>query len=91
MSDWKLAWVQFMTSGEMNSTVPQIEIGIESDLTRLKSLASCSGYKTFFSGTNKESSGLYYKHITIVNDAARVIRITIVSDATTWSITYDRN
>jgi hypothetical protein len=27
-----------------------------------------------------------YKHITIVNDASRV-----VSDATTWSVTYDSN
>jgi hypothetical protein len=36
-------------------------------------------------------SGLYYKHITIVNEAFRVIRMTIVSDAATWSITNNRN
>jgi len=36
-------------------------------------------------------SGLYYKYIIIVNDAARVIRMTIVSDTTTWCITYDHN
>ena len=39
MSDENEALVQFITSGDINSTVPQIEIGIESDLTRLKSLA----------------------------------------------------
>ena len=39
MSVLKLALVQFITSGAMNSTVPQIEIGIESDLIRLKSRA----------------------------------------------------
>jgi hypothetical protein len=38
-----------------------------------------------------ETCGLYYKHTTIVNDAARVIRMMIVSDATTWSATYDHN
>jgi hypothetical protein len=32
----------------------------------------------------KDPSGLYYKTITIVT-------LTIVSDATIWSITYDRN
>jgi hypothetical protein len=32
----------------------------------------------------KPTSGLYYKTITIVI-------MTIVSDATIWSITYDRN
>ncbi len=37
----------------------------------------------------KKNCGLYYKHITIINDAASVIRMTIVSDATTWSVTYD--
>jgi hypothetical protein len=36
-------------------------------------------------------SGLYYKHITIVNDASRVVIMMIVSDATAWSITYDCN
>jgi hypothetical protein len=30
-----------------------------------------------------KTHGLYYKHITIVNDASRVIRMMIVSDATT--------
>ncbi len=35
--------------------------------------------------------GLHYKHITVVNDASRVIRMTRVSDATAWSVTYDRN
>jgi hypothetical protein len=33
---------------------------------------------------NEHISGLYYKTITIV-------LMTIVSDATIWSITYDRN
>ncbi len=37
------------------------------------------------------TGGLYYKHTTIVNDASRVIRMTIVSDATILSVTYDRN
>ncbi len=27
----------------------------------------------------------------IINDASKVIRMTIVSDATTWSITHNRN
>jgi hypothetical protein len=40
---------------------------------------------------DKLTSGLYYKHITIVNDAARAIRMMIVRDATTWSVIYDRN
>ncbi len=30
--------------------------------------------------------GLYYKIITIVNDISRVVRITIIGDATTWSV-----
>jgi hypothetical protein len=34
---------------------------------------------------------LYYKHFTIVNDASRVIRMTIVSDSTTWSIDDNHN
>ncbi len=34
-------------------------------------------------------SGLYYKHITIVNDASRVTRMTNVSDGTSWSINYN--
>jgi hypothetical protein len=33
-------------------------------------------------------SGLYYKNITIVNDPSRVIKNTIVSDATTSRVTY---
>ncbi len=36
-------------------------------------------------------SGLYYKHITIVNDASRVIRMAVKSDATTWSVAYNYN
>jgi hypothetical protein len=35
------------------------------------------------------TNGLYYGHITIVSDTSRIVRMTIVSDATTWSITYD--
>jgi len=34
-----------------------------------------------------DTSGLYYKNITILNDAYRVI----MSDATNWSINYDNN
>ncbi len=34
------------------------------------------------------TSGLFYKHIMTVNDTSRM---TIVSEATTWGITYDRN
>jgi len=30
--------------------------------------------------------GLSYKHSTIVNDETRITRVTIVSDATAWSI-----
>jgi hypothetical protein len=30
------------------------------------------------------------KNITIVNDTFKIVRITIISDATTWSITYGR-
>ncbi len=36
-------------------------------------------------------SDLYYKHITIVNDASRVIRMAVISDATTWSVAYNYN
>ncbi len=36
-------------------------------------------------------SGLYCKHITIVNEAFRVISMTIVNDATTCSVTNNRN
>jgi hypothetical protein len=32
-----------------------------------------------------------YKNITIVNDNSRVIRMMIVSDATSWRVTYGRN
>jgi hypothetical protein len=32
-------------------------------------------------------SGLYYKKFAIVNDTSGVIRLTNVSDATTWSVT----
>jgi len=35
--------------------------------------------------------GLYYTHIRIINDASTVVRMTIISEATTWSITYDCN
>ncbi len=38
-----------------------------------------------------ESRGLYHKHITIIKDSSRVVRVTIVSDAMSWSITYDCN
>ncbi len=38
-----------------------------------------------------QGSGLYYRNITNVNDTFSVIRMTIISDATTWSITYDHN
>jgi hypothetical protein len=38
-----------------------------------------------------ETCGLYYKHIAIVNDASRVNRIMMLSDTTTWSVTYDHN
>jgi hypothetical protein len=34
---------------------------------------------------------LYYKHIMFLNYASRVVRMMIVSDATTSSITYDCN
>jgi hypothetical protein len=37
------------------------------------------------------SSGLYYKHITTIYDASRTIRMRILSDATTWSVIYERN
>jgi len=40
-------------------------------------------------GKNDVTCGLYNKHITIVNDASGVIRMAIVSDATTWSLTDD--
>jgi len=36
-------------------------------------------------------SGLYHKHVVIVNDDSRVIRLTIISNATTGSITCDLN
>jgi hypothetical protein len=45
----------------------------------------------FIAATAACTSDLYYKHITIINDAYRVIRIIIISDVTTWSITYDHN
>ncbi len=38
-----------------------------------------------------ETSGQYYKHIMTVNDASRIVTMMVVIDATTWSITYDRN
>jgi hypothetical protein len=34
------------------------------------------------------TSGFYYKDITIINSTSRVVRMTIISDTTTWSITY---
>ncbi len=34
---------------------------------------------------------LYHKHIAIINDASKVVRMTIISDAPTWSITDDCN
>ncbi len=34
---------------------------------------------------------LYYKHIATINDASKGVRMTIISDATTWTITDDRN
>jgi hypothetical protein len=53
--------------------------------------------------SNKHSSGLYYKNMGIVtddqhewclfssttNDTSRVVRMMIIGDATTWSITSD--
>jgi hypothetical protein len=36
-----------------------------------------------------ESSGVHYNIIVIVNDASGVVRMTIVSDATTWNVTYN--
>jgi len=38
--------------------------------------------------TNSINSGQNYKNITIVNDTSRAIRMTIISDASTWSVTY---
>jgi hypothetical protein len=38
-----------------------------------------------------ESIGLYHKHITIIKDSSRVVRMMIVSDAMSWSNTYDCN
>jgi hypothetical protein len=40
---------------------------------------------------HKNKTPRYYKLILIVNDTLRVIRMTIVSDASTWSITCDPN
>jgi hypothetical protein len=40
---------------------------------------------------NIDCTGLYYKNITIVNDASRVVIMMIVSDITTWSIPYNCN
>ncbi len=34
--------------------------------------------------------GLYHKHI-IIYDAFRVIKMMIVSDATTWTVTHNHN
>ncbi len=44
-----------------------------------------SALETVFEGAY---CGLYYKNITIVNDTSRVMGMTIVGDATTWSDTY---
>jgi len=69
-------------------------------------IATCGqSYKTFFFLTFQKSSvfstlftacrralwPVFITHIVIINDISRVIRITIVSDATTKSITYDHN
>jgi len=37
------------------------------------------------------TNGLYYKHITIINDPSKVLRMLLVSDAKTLSITYNSN
>ncbi len=37
------------------------------------------------------TSGTYYKNIAIVNDASRVIRMTIVSGTSSRGVTYDRH
>ncbi len=54
----------------------------------------CCGYTTkqFYKNTVVSlNSGLYFKHIKIENDAYRVNSLTIVSEATTRSVTYDCN
>ncbi len=33
---------------------------------------------------NDKNSGLYYQHVTIVNGTSSVVRMMIISDATTW-------
>ena len=42
----------------------------------------------FLSLLKNMTRGLYYKNITIVNYTSRVLRITIVSDALSYGITY---
>jgi hypothetical protein len=45
--------------------------------------------------SNKDSSlvasGLYYKHLMIVNDNSRVVRMSIISDAPSCGVTYDHH
>ncbi len=48
-----------------------------------------AGHSKLFSLTL--THGLYYKHISIVNNVSWIIRVLTVSDATTWSITNDHN
>ncbi len=40
---------------------------------------------------DKGPCGLYYKQITNLNDASLVVRMKILDDTTTWSITCDSN
>jgi len=50
-SEAKVAWLHLITSGDMNSKVPHMLIGIESCPLLLRSLARCRSYQTFFSAS----------------------------------------